>query len=90
LEIFTEPIERPTMNPHPKDIRLELYQRFPQWTQPAWTFLTGLTPPNTPRKLRWTQKRHVAVWMLVYLASTAVGIGSVGLLIDTATRAIGA
>jgi hypothetical protein len=77
------------MKPYPTDIRLELYHRFPKLTQPLWTYLTAITPPNTPRKLRWTQKRHVAVWLLVYLASTAVGIGSFSVLIDTAAHAIG-
>lgn len=73
---------KPTANPF--EVRLAMSRRFPGWTQPFWTYLTALRPPGTERRLRWTQGHHLAVWLLVYVASAALGIASAGVLIKAA------
>lgn len=74
----------------PFEIRRELARRFPKWMQPMFTYQMSLTPPGEPRNAnRWSQRRHLAVWLAVYLGSTAVAITSVATLLNFLTSAIG-
>jgi hypothetical protein len=74
----------------PFEIRRELARRFPKWMQPLFTYQMALTPPGQARiASRWSQRRHLAVWLAVYLSSTALGITSVATLLNFLSSAIG-
>ncbi len=74
----------------PFEIRRELARRFPKWTQRLWTYQMSLTPPGEPRQTRWSQRRHLVVWLLVYVGSTALSIFSVAVLLNIIGSAFGA
>lgn len=73
----------------PLEIRAELARRFPKWTQPYWTYQMSLAPRGAQRRLRWSQKRHLVVWLVVYLGSTALAIVSIAALLQLISAAFG-
>lgn len=56
---------------NPIDIRRAL-QRFPRWTQPVWTAITGLASPGDAARPRraWM---HIAAQVFVYVLSDGAG-----------------
>jgi hypothetical protein len=69
-------------------IRRELARRFPRWTQRLWTYQMALTAPGEPRRTRWSQSRHLIVWLVVYLGSTALSVASVSWLLNIVSTAV--
>lgn len=66
----------------PLETRRKLAQRFPRWTQPLWTWLTGIAMPGDRPVLRWTFGIHLGALLLVWIGTLALGAWAVAWLLE--------
>ena len=70
--------------PDPLETRRKLAERFPRWTQPFWTWLTGIAMPGGKPLHRWTFGTHLGALLLAWLATLALGTWAVAALLRLA------
>ncbi|MFG6417218.1 hypothetical protein ACG02S_25315 [Roseateles sp. DC23W] len=67
--------------PDPLETRSKLAERFPRWTQPFWTWLTGIAMPDAKPLHRWTFGTHLGALLFAWLATLALGTWAVAALL---------
>lgn len=63
--------------PNLLQLRRILAARFPRWTQPFWTWITGIAMPDEPPRRHWTNGTHLGGLLLAWIATSVLGVASV-------------
>lgn len=59
-----------TLQTSARTMRASLDRAFPRWSQPLWTWLTGLALSGQEPVVRWTPRGHLVLQLLILLAAT--------------------